>query len=247
MKYHALPEASRRTTAIQVLRSPYRIAAASSQSPLAPWATRMTRVLPQLPSHTRATPVVIKVERARCRLDSIDLLRGLVMVIMALDHVKGFLPGASIDATDLTRTTPLYFLTRWITHFCAPTFVFLAGTGAFLYGARGKSKGELAWFLLSRGLWLVLLELTVVRFSWFLNVSYTSAFGQVIWAIGWSMVVLSGLVFLPTSAVTVFGVAMILFHNLFDGMRAADWGSFRWLWCILHTGESLELPNGSHF
>src|SRR5207244_13446897 len=113
------------------------------------------------------------------------------MLIMALDHVKRKFSNAHFDATDLTHTNVAYFLTRWISHFCAPTFVFLAGTGAFLYGARGKSKGQLAWFLLSRGLWLILLEVTVIRFSWFLNVDYNVTVGQVIWAIGCSMIVLS--------------------------------------------------------
>jgi uncharacterized membrane protein len=147
----------------------------------------------------------------------------------------------AVDPTDLDHTTAAFFLTRWITHFCAPTFVFLAGTGAFLYGARGRSKRELAWFLVSRGLWLIFLELTVVRFSWFGNVSYTLSVGQVIWAIGWSMIVLAGLIFLPLSALTVFGVSLIAFHNLFDGTQAADWGRFDWLWRILHTGEPIEL------
>jgi uncharacterized membrane protein len=181
---------------------------------------------------------------ARPRLDAIDLLRGVVIVLMALDHVKGNIARLPFEPLDLTQTAPAYFLTRWVTHFCAPVFVFLAGTGAFLYGARGRSKRELAWFLLSRGVWLIVLELTVIRFSWFLNVNYLFSFGQVIWAIGWAMIMLAGLVFLPISAVTVFGLALIAFHNLFDGVHAADWGKYRWLWCILHTGEMLEpFPN----
>src|SRR5262245_38200426 len=121
------------------------------------------------------------------RLDSIDLLRGLVMVVMALDHVKGNFSNFHFDSTNLEQTTPIAFLTRWVTHFCAPTFVFLAGTGAFLYGSRGRSKADLSWFLFSRGLWLIVLEVTVIRFSWSLDWHYHGAFGQVIWAIGWSM------------------------------------------------------------
>lgn len=207
----------------------------------------MTRLAPKLPPDAAQAPSVVNVKPARQRLDSIDLLRGLVMVVMALDHVKSFLPGTPIDATDLTKTTAPYFLTRWISHFCAPTFVFLAGTGAFLYGARGKSKGQLAWFLLSRGLWLILLELTVIRFSWVLNLNDNVSVGQVIWATGCSMIVLAGLVFLPTSFVSVFGVSMILFHNLFDPVKAADWGEFHWFWRILHTGETLHLFAGRDF
>jgi uncharacterized membrane protein len=207
----------------------------------------MTRLLPKLEPLANDGPVVVKAVGGRGRLDCIDLLRGLVMVIMALDHVKGFLPGNSVDATDLTSTSPAYFLTRWITHFCAPTFVFLAGTGAFLYGARGKTKLELAGFLFTRGLWLLILELTVIRFSWFMNVDYGFSVGQVIWAIGWSMIVLAGLVFLPTSSITVFGVAMILFHNFSDRISAADWGAYGWLWRLLHTGEQIQVFPGKTF
>jgi uncharacterized membrane protein len=197
----------------------------------------------QVPKSSLGTTIASRT-KSRARLDSIDLLRGLVIVLMTLDHVKGNFARLPFDPLDLTQTTPAYFLTRWITHLCAPVFVFLAGTGAFLYGARGRSKGELAWFLLSRGLWLVFLELTIIRFSWFLNVNYLFSFGQVIWAIGWAMVLLAGLVYLPLSVVTGFGLALILFHNLFDGVRSEDWGGYRWIWCILHTGEVVEpFPN----
>jgi uncharacterized membrane protein len=94
----------------------------------------------------------------RPRLDSVDLLRGMIMVLMALDHVRDFFPVANFDPLDLSKTTPALFMTRWITHFCASVFTFLAGTGAFLALTRGKTKGELSWFLFSRGLWLAFLE-----------------------------------------------------------------------------------------
>jgi uncharacterized membrane protein len=178
---------------------------------------------------------------ARPRLYSIDLLRGLVIVIMALDHVKGHLLNVPFDLVDLTATEPIYFITRFASHFCAPVFVFLAGTGAFLYGARGRSTKELSWFLLSRGVWLIILELTVIRFAWLLNLNYEFAFGQVIWAIGWGMIILAGFVFLPTSATVLFGLSVICCHNMFDGMRPEDFGSFSGLWCILHSPEMVRV------
>src|SRR5216117_3118301 len=154
----------------------------------------------------------------RPRLDSVDRLRGLVMVIMALDHTRDyFSKDLSFDPTDLSKTFPALFLTRWITHYCAPVFIFLAGTGAFLSSTRGKSTKELSWFLLTRGLWLVLLELTWVRcLGWLFNFDFHFAMGIVIWAIGWSMVALAGLVCLPPRWVATFGIVMIASHNLFD-------------------------------
>jgi uncharacterized membrane protein len=172
------------------------------------------------------------------RLDSVDLLRGLVMVIMALDHTRDYFGLRELqDPMNMATTTPALFFTRWITHFCAPVFVFLAGTGAFLSGTRGKSTGQLSWFLFSRGLWLALLDVTIIRYSWIFSFDNHGVGIGVIWAIGWSMVVLSLLVWLPTSAITVFGVAMIALHNAFDNYKAADVGDFGWLWAILHTQE----------
>src|SRR6185503_12567905 len=158
----------------------------------------------------------------RSRLYSIDMFRGLVMVIMALDHVRDFFSNAySFDPTDLTQTNAALFFTRWITHFCAPVFVFLAGTGAFLSASRGKTKKALAGFLLLRGLWLVLLDLFFVHtFGWWFNFDYHLLYGDVLWALGWSMVVLAGLVFLPVWSITAVGTAMVVLHNIFDGARA---------------------------
>lgn len=171
------------------------------------------------------------------RLESVDLLRGLVMVLMALDHVRDHLHrGAmTIDPTDLARTTPALFLTRWLTHFCAPVFVFLAGTGAFLWGAKGRTKNELSRYLLTRGLWLVVLELTVVNWEWQMGVKIDFLIAQVIWALGWSMVVLAGLVRLPLPAIGAFGWWMILGHNLFDGVKRESLGPFGPLWTVLHV------------
>lgn len=181
------------------------------------------------------------------RMDSIDFLRGLVMVIMALDHTRDYLVNAQIDPTDLSATTPALFFTRWITHFCAPVFVFLAGTGAFLGGSRGKTKKELSWFLFSRGLWLVFLEFTLVRFGWTFDLTYKFIFGQVIWVIGCSMLLLSLLIFLPTWLITVFGLIMIAAHNLFDTVTAESFGAWRWVWVVLHSPNNLQHSSGFSF
>ena len=179
----------------------------------------------------------------RARLDSVDFVRGVVMVTMALDHVRDFFHAyaKALDPTDPARTWTALFFTRWATHFCAPTFVFLAGAGAFLSARRGRTKPELARFLLARGLWLVLLELTLVRFGWFFNFDYRLMIAQVIWAIGWSMVALAGLVFLPTRVVAAVGLALISLHNLLDGVGAESFGPFRWLWVVLHE-QNVLLP-----
>jgi uncharacterized membrane protein len=170
------------------------------------------------------------------RLHSIDLLRGVVMILMALDHVRDFFSDRLfLDPTDLKTTTPAIFLTRWVTHFCAPTFIFLAGTAAFLSGTRGKSTPALSWFLLTRGLWLAFMEVTVNRALWMFNYDVQHHGAGVFWAIGWSMVVLAGLVYLPVSVVTLLGVVMIVLHNLLDGLTAEQVGLPGWLWVIVHS------------
>lgn len=182
------------------------------------------------------------------RLDSIDLLRGLVMVLMALDHTRDFFHVGVFqgqDPLDLKTTTLPLFFTRWITHFCAPVFVFLAGTGAFLSTTRGKTPRDLSWFLVTRGLWLVILELTWVQWAgWTFAVNLHSHWGLVIWAIGWSMVVLAALVHLPKWAITAFGVGMIAIHNAFDSVRPEAWGQWAWLWRVLHAGGPFEVAPG---
>jgi len=182
--------------------------------------------------------------KARRRIDSIDLLRGIVMVIMMLDHTRDFVHSGALlfDPLDLSKTTVWVFLTRWITHFCAPVFVFLAGTGAYLQLARGKSKRELSWFLISRGIWLIVLELTVVRAVAFFNFNLQFlGFLQVIWVIGVSMIVLAGLIHLPLPVITAFGVVMIAFHNFLDRYAVTPWAPPNpvphWgtkLWIVLH-------------
>lgn len=171
------------------------------------------------------------------RLESIDVLRGLVILIMALDHVREYL--SIVKGIDTSTMTPAYFFTRWITHFCAPAFVFLAGTSAWLsMGGGRRTLGQLSRFLVTRGLWLVLMEWTVIGFGFFFNVTYTSSFGwimQVIWALGMSMIVLAGLVRLPMWVSVTVGVVMVAGHNLLDGVSPASFGAWAPLWNILHV------------
>ena len=174
-------------------------------------------------AHT-AAPFDASVYRppARQRIDSIDLLRGLVMVIMMLDHTRDFVSAAQFqfDPTDLTKTSVALFFTRWITHFCAPVFFFLAGTGAYLRRARGVTPGEMTSFLVSRGIWLIVLELTIIRVLISFDVLPHGIYiGQTIWALGWSMIVLAVLVHLPLRVIGVLSVAMIAVHNAFDALQ----------------------------
>jgi len=169
----------------------------------------------------------IRSEQTRRRIDSIDLLRGIVMVVMMLDHTRDFVHNAAyqFDPTDLTQTNVALFFTRWITHYCAPTFVFLAGTGTYLQFARGKTKKDLSQFLITRGLWLIVLEFTFVRLGVTFSIDYYHFLGmmQVIWVIGVSMIVLAALIHLPLRVVAGFGVLMIALHNLLDRFHVQGW------------------------
>jgi uncharacterized membrane protein len=177
----------------------------------------------------------LEAARARVRLQSIDLLRGAVILLMALDHVRAFFTEARFDPLDAEQTTVALYMTRWITHFCAPVFVLLAGTGAYLQSRR-MSRGELARFLATRGAWLVLLELTVVHFGWHFNLRYeTGILLQVIWAIGVSMLVLAALVQLRVTAIAAIGLGLIVGHNLLDGIAPEAFGPAAILWNLLHV------------
>ena len=164
------------------------------------------------------------------------------MVIMALDHARDFFTDVRFPPEDLAQSNLPLFLTRWITHFCAPTFVLLAGTGAGLSRLGGRSVGSLSRFLWTRGLWLIVAELTLVRFGWTFNLDYaTQVWVQVIWALGISMIVLAALVHLPRWAIASFGLVMIAGHNLLDGIQLEWQGPFLigaslrdWIWAILH-------------
>jgi uncharacterized membrane protein len=171
------------------------------------------------------------------RLFSIDALRGLIMIIMALDHVRDFFHwhAASFSPTDLARTTPVLFFTRWITHFCLPVFVFAAGMGAFLWYQRSRTKVELSRFLFTRGLWFILLEFTVMQFAYNFNFHWRYLFLLLIlWIFGICMIAMAALIHLPLRWLALLSVAIIFFHNLLDGIRPQQFGSYAWAWNLLH-------------
>jgi uncharacterized membrane protein len=179
----------------------------------------------------------------RPRVDSIDLLRGVIILLMALDHTRDFFGPSGINVRNVDE--PALFLTRWVTHFCAPIFIFLAGASAYLYGTRGRTLGEVSRFLLTRGLWLIVLEFTIVRLGWTFSVDLDFFVAQVIWAIGASMVALAGLVYLPRWTIAVAALVMIGGHNLLDFIRAENWGAAGPLWTILHQRGLLPLGGGT--
>jgi uncharacterized membrane protein len=171
------------------------------------------------------------------RITAVDALRGAVMIIMALDHVRDFVhAGAmSFSPEDLARTTPILFFTRWITHICAPTFVFLAGMGVFLRLQRSRSKADVSRFLWTRGVWLVFIELSVMRLA--MNVTFDGRYPYlllVLTALGVSMIVLAALIHLPMGVIAVVSIAVLALHNLLDGIDASRFGAFAPLWRILH-------------
>jgi len=184
-----------------------------------------------------AGPTVAVAEAAppkRIRLESVDVVRGVIMILMALDHTRDFFAPIAFSPTDPTQTTVALFFTRWITHMCAPVFFLLTGTGAYLL-LRTKSKSELSHFLLSRGLWLIFLELTVFRCLGFqFNFDYHVTLLNVLWALGWAMIVLSVLVHLPTSLIIAVGLVMIVGHNLLDPIQSSSA-----IWTILHAPNFL--------
>lgn len=169
------------------------------------------------------------------RIESIDLLRGIVIIIMALDHVRDYFHADYFyyDPTDMTKTNAAVFFTRWITHFCAPVFVFLAGTSAFLVGER-KTKNELAGFLLKRGLWLLLLETVVINFAWSFNPSYPFFRLQVIGTLGVCMMIMSALIYLPSKIILVVGLLILFGHNLLDNIQVTGNSLKDFLWALLH-------------
>jgi uncharacterized membrane protein len=181
-----------------------------------------------------ATAMPVTAAARSSRIVSVDLLRGLVMAVMALDHVRDYFSGAAYPAEDLAHTSVALFLTRIVSHFCAPVFFLLAGTGAYLSLSRGKSLAQVSYFFATRGLWLVALELVVIRLAWNFNLT-TVPVAQVIWALGWSMVAMAFLVWLPVRWIAAFGIAMIALHDLLDKIDLAALAALPRLWTILHV------------
>jgi len=173
------------------------------------------------------------------RIVSLDIMRGLVMVIMALDHTRDFFTNLRFEPENLAQTYYALFFTRWITHFCAPLFFFLAGTGAYFYGRR-RTPQALTRFLWTRGLWLIFLEFTVVGTAW----TFVFPFGNflVIWALGACMVLMAAIVRMPLRWIAAFAGIMILGHDLLDPIRPRQFGSLAWLWTILHVRGGALLP-----
>ena len=179
--------------------------------------------------------------RALTRLSSIDLLRGLIIVVMALDHVRDYFTDVRFNPLDPAHTTVILYATRWVTNFCAPVFVLLAGVSAYLVGRR-CTKPQLSRFLLTRGLWLAFLELAVISVEWTFNLRFDlGLIMQVVWAIGMSMVVLSALVYLPVRIVGAIGVAICLFHNLLDGVPMPETPVLKTVWAILHVQSPVAI------
>jgi uncharacterized membrane protein len=182
------------------------------------------------------------------RIESIDLLRGTVMIIMALDHVRHFFHREAFlyEPTDLTRTSGILFFTRWITHYCAPVFVFLAGVSAYLYGAK-KSKGQLAYYLFTRGVWLVIAELLIISLEQTFNPTYPMFNLQVIWAIGISMIALSAMIYIRKEFILAVAIILIAGHDLLDNIHFTGIGFGPFLWSILHEPNQFSIGNSTIF
>lgn len=182
------------------------------------------------------------------RVVAIDLLRGLIMILMALDHTRDFFSSADFNPLDLQKTHAALFLTRWITHFCAPLFIFLSGVSTFLSLTRGGDLAAQSRLLMLRGTLLILLELTIIHwFGWTFSIEMRAIWVGVLWAIGWSMLCLSLLIRLRREVAAAVGILMIVGHNLFDGLRPEQWGAWGWLWQVLHAGGGFDFGDGRRF
>jgi len=177
----------------------------------------------------------VSVAPERTRLASVDLVRGAIMVIMALDHVRDFVTNQRFQPEDLTKSNVWLFFTRWITHFCAPSFFLLAGIGIGLSMLRGKKPADMTRFLLTRGVWLMIMDLTISDFGWGFTFHMVPIFAVVVWTLGLSMICMAALIRLPKVAVATLSLALIGLHNLFDVVEPATFGVFAPAWTLLHV------------
>jgi len=178
------------------------------------------------------------------RIESLDLLRGFIMVLMVLDHTRHFFFTSDIfpfEPEDITHTFPTLFFTRWITHLCAPGFALFAGMSISMMLRKMKDKKELSMYLLTRGIFLVLLEVTIIRFAWYFKIDYSSIGGLVIWALGWCMIFMSALMHLRVRYLFPMGLLIVAGHNLLDFVTPANGTIGDLIWSFLHVHKSVPL------
>ena len=181
-------------------------------------------------------------QKRKPRIMSVDIVRGIVMVFMALDHVRDYTSHLRFRPEDLTKSTPALFFTRWITHFCAPTFFLLTGVGIGILFLRGKPRPELSRFLVTRGLWLLVLELIITPVGWQFGFHLIPAFAVVLWALGWSMIFMAAMIYVPRTVSVIVALIIIFGHNLLDGVKPAALGRLGGLWNVLHV-PGFVIPN----
>lgn len=179
--------------------------------------------------------LVSKVHSSPSRIGAIDVVRGAVMALMALDHVRDYVTNVRIQPENLARGSAALFATRWVTHFCAPAFALLAGVGIGLAMQRGRAPAAMTRFLIVRGLWLIALDTVITPIGWQFGFDLIPVFALVLWALGWSMIVMAALIHLPKPAVAAGALILIATHNLLDGIQPGAWGAFAPLWHALHV------------
>ena len=186
--------------------------------------------------------------RTRHRIESIDLLRGIVMIIMAIDHIRDFFHYDSyfFSPTDISQTTPSIFFTRWVTHLCAPTFIFLAGVSAYFIRKQNTAE-ETTLFLVTRGIWLIVLQFTLVRFVWSFDTTFHYNAHSIISILGLCMIMLAGLIYLPWKTLLILSVLLIAGHNLLDGVSFQSGSVAEFFWSFLHVNTTYHYGNGYSF
>ena len=192
---------------------------------------------------------IIKLKSVRKRIHSIDILRGLVIILMAIDHIRDMWALEPFPPEDMANTSTGYFLTRWITHFCAPVFVFLAGTSIFLYLQKVKDKKLVSKFLLKRGLWLILVEVIIINWAWSWKLFWSNwgVLLQVIWVLGICMIVMAFLIRLSNKILLTLSLFIIAGHNLLNFITPNDFGNFDWFWKLFHEGGWISLTQDNSF